>query len=699
MPLPDFPELSGPAWQRASAGLLLALLAEYAYEGLLAPIRDEADPDGRVPGMRTEADPEGAATAGADTLAVAGAGAYAADGEPVADGAHLHARARVNTDAAPEADTAAQAVARLGAGVGTGAGTGTNADGELHAAAVRPHPVAHPAPRYRLELAGHAVYSFRARRGAFGTWRIQPGSVLRVADGAAAPATDAARLIVDARAELGLGPDTTARLVRDVSAALLGAVREDARERPSAAELADMAYLDLEGRVGGRPGLVPDRVRPGFSATDATRWAPEARNPIRLPWAAVHRGIAGWHTSSPDLTEQQLLAEELDPSTRRRFTARLRDRGLDPADYIWLPVHPWQWDETVLPLFAEDLAHSRIVPLGDGGPDRYLPRQAAGGFTNLDRPGRRDVALPFAGPDAPLCLPIPEPSPTSPETTRWLVDRYHADPFLHGESRVVLLADLASVTVRHPHLDAVRDDAGGHPYRALFGASWSEPLAASLEAGERARPLPALLHRDHTGRALVAELVARSGLAPREWLRWLCSALLPPLLHLLYRYGLAVPAYGETLVVVSDAGEVPVRLAVRDVARGLLACVDADGTPFPETDGLPLAAAAGPGRPGTAYRPGDLGRLFGGGLFGGPLRHLSVLAEDDLGVPEAVFWALVRAETARYQQRFPDLKERYGQFGLLGPRLARHTPNRDRLPGRRAGAPETIPSPLHGPET
>lgn len=624
MPLPDFPELTGHAWQRASIALLPALLAEYAYEGLLNPVRDDADPDEDPTGMWTDQVPD--------------------------------------------------------------------AGGEKEAGV-------HPAPRYRLELAGHTVYSFRARRGAFGSWRIQPGSILRVADGAAAPATDPARLIADASAELGLTADATARLVRDISVALLGAAREDARDRVSAAELADLPYLDLEGRVGGRPGLVPDRVRPGFSATDATRWAPEARNPIRLPWAAVHRDIGTWRTSSPDLTEQRLLAEELDPSTRRRFTARLRDRGLDPADYLWLPVHPWQWDETVLPLFAEDLAHGRIVPLGDGGPDRYLPRQAGGGFTNLDRPGRRDVTLPLAGPDAPLWSPIPRPEAASPDTTRWLVDRYHADPFLHGESRVVLLADLASVTVRHPQLDAVRDDTGGHPYRGLLGALWSEPLAARLETGERARPLPALLHRDHTGRPLVAELMARSGLAPREWLRWLCSALLPPVLHLLYRYGLAFPTYGETLVVVSDAGEVPVRLAVRDVARGLLACADADGTPFPETDGLVRTGTGGPRARSAAYRPDDLGRLVGGGLLGGPLRHLSLLADDDLGVPEAAFWSVVRAEITRYQQRFPDLKERYAQFDLLGPRVARHTPNRDRLPHQRSGPPETVPSPLHGPET
>jgi siderophore synthetase component len=428
-------------------------------------------------------------------------------------------------------------------------------------------------------------------------------------------------------------------------------------------------------------------VPPGFSATETGRWAPEARNPIRLPWAAVHRDIATWRAGVPELTEHRLPAEELDPSTRRRFTARLRDRGLDPSRYLWLPVHPWQWDATVLPLFAADLAHDRIVPLGDGGPDRYLPRQAGGGFTNLDRPGRRDVTLPLAGPDTPQT----GIATAWPDAARWLVERYHADPFLHGETRVVLLADLASVTVHHPHLDLVRGDAGGRPYRGLLAASWSEPLAARLDLGERARPLAALPQRDHTGRPLVAELVARSGLAAREWLRWLCRALAPPLLHLLYRYGVALPGYGEALVVVSDAGEVPARLIVRDAARGLLVSGDSDGAPFPEADGLEPARH-------SLVPPDELGHRFGGGLFGGPLRHLAAVADTDLDVPEAAFWALVRAEVVRYQQRFPELKERYAQFDLLGPLLARPTPNRDRLPGQRR-APDLLPSPLYGPDS
>jgi siderophore synthetase component len=177
VPLPDFPELTGPAWQRASAALLVTMLAEYAYEGLLTPIPDESPQPADSP-----------------------------DGP--ADAAHPQAGAR-----------------------------------------------------YRLELAEHAVYSFRARRGAFGAWRIQPGSVLRVADGTAAPATDPARLVTDARTDLGLTGQAAARLVRDINLALLGAVRDDARDRATAADLADMSYLDLEGRVGGRPGLVPDPCR------------------------------------------------------------------------------------------------------------------------------------------------------------------------------------------------------------------------------------------------------------------------------------------------------------------------------------------------------------------------------------------------------------------------------------------------------
>ena len=55
---------------------------------------------------------------------------------------------------------------------------------------------------------------------------------------------------------------------------------------------------------------------------------------------------------------------ELAPVTRERFAARLRGLGLDPADYLLLPVHPWQWVNKLAVTFAPDVARRDLVHLG-----------------------------------------------------------------------------------------------------------------------------------------------------------------------------------------------------------------------------------------------------------------------------------------------------------------------------------------------
>src|SRR6185312_7493302 len=97
----------------------------------------------------------------------------------------------------------------------------------------------------------------------------------------------------------------------------------------------------------------------------------------------------------PGLEHGTLLRTELDGPTRAAFDEAVRREGRDPARYVRLPVHPWQWDEIVVPVFARELAERAIVPLGEG-PDAYLPQQSIRTFTNVSRPERRDVKVSLA---------------------------------------------------------------------------------------------------------------------------------------------------------------------------------------------------------------------------------------------------------------------------------------------------------------
>ncbi len=409
------------------------------------------------------------------------------------------------------------------------------------------------------------MLAFTARRGVYGSWRVDPGSIEITAqpradgssatradvqaDGSAAASADASAngspaasrpfrdpltFLTRARDLLGLDGTTLGHLIRELTLTLSADARLD-HTALTADRLAAQDYAELEGHQTGHPWLVASKGRLGFSAADAARFTPETRSPLRLPWIAVSTRIAQFRGVGRVSTPDQLYAGELDPDVRDAFADVLRARGHDPEDYFYLPVHPWQWDEWIVPLFAPAIADGDIVALHTDG-DARLPQQSIRTFANVDRPERHTVKLPLSILNTLVWRGLPtERTLAAPAVTSWVQGLCEGDPFLRDTCRVVLLGEVASVAVEHPLYDHLPE--APYQYKELLGAIWREPLPPRLAPGERARTLASLLHTDPTGRAFTAELVERSGLAPETWLKRLFAALLPPLLHFLYRYG------------------------------------------------------------------------------------------------------------------------------------------------------------------
>ncbi|WP_051966627.1 IucA/IucC family protein [Kitasatospora mediocidica] len=525
------------------------------------------------------------------------------------------------------------------------------------------HP--EPAPGgYRLPLPDGTEYRFAARRGAYGSWQVDPFSLR--ADGS--PAEDPLIFLLAARRLLGLSGDTAGHLVRELTATLLADVRLAAGAL-TGAELAELGHTELEGHQSGHPWIVPNKGRLGFSASDAAAWAPEARTPQALPWLAVHDSLAQYRGVGELADAEALYRDELDPQVLAGYRELLAGQGKDPGEYLLLPVHPWQWDETVVPLFAPWIADGRIVLL-PADRDERLPQQSIRSFFNTTTPRRRTVKLPLAILNTLVWRGLPtERTLAAPAVTRWIHGLRDGDAFLRDECRVVLLGEVASVTVEHPYY--ARLPEAPYQYKELLGAIWREPLGAQLDEGERARTLASLLQTGSDGRALVEELVERSGLGPRAWLTRLFAAMLPPLLHFLYRYGTVFSPHGENAIVVFDATDTPVRLAVKDFVDD----VNISDQDLPELRALPAAVSSVLLREPPAF----LCQFLHSGLFVGVYRYLAPLLEAGFGLPEAEFWALLRAEILRHQLRFPELGERFALFDLFTPTIDRLCLNRNRL--------------------
>lgn len=658
------PELNREVWDRAAARLLAKMLGEFAYEKIIEPVRQPGDAglhrltldDGGVLGFVARRGVYGSWRVDPDSVELTGPPRSAhANGKPPA--AHPDAPL-------PAADP-----------------SGSTPAGHVNGSPTADLPNGAPT----ADLPNGSP-----------TAGLLAGSPAADSNGSpigTRPFRDPLRFLVRARTLLGLDGTTLGHLIRELTLTLSADARLD-HTALTADRLADLDYAELEGHQTGHPWLVASKGRLGFSATDAARFTPETRSPLRLPWIAVSTRIAQYRGVGRLTTPDHLYAEELDPSLRTSFAEALRGRGLDPEGYLYLPVHPWQWDEWIVPLFAPAIADGDIVALHADADDR-LPQQSIRTFANVGRPERHTVKLPLSILNTLVWRGLPtERTLAAPSVTAWVQGLCADDPFLRDTCRVILLGEVASVAVEHPLYDHLPE--APYQYKEVLGVIWREPLPPRLDPGERARTLASLLHTDPAGRAFTAELIERSGLSPETWLKRLFAALLPPLLHFLYRYGTVFSPHGENAIVVFDENDVPVRLAIKDFVDD----VNISARPLPEHDAMPAEVRAVL----LTEEPSFLTQFIHSGLFVGVFRYLSPLCEEQLGVSEDDFWSLVRAEIVRHHARFPELKERFEMFDMLTPEIERLCLNRNRLhvDGYRdrssrphAAIHGTVPNPLH----
>ncbi|MFB9902996.1 IucA/IucC family protein [Allokutzneria oryzae] len=557
-------------------------------------------------------------------------------------------------------------------------------------------PVALEAPEsHELRFPG-ARYVFTAKRAAFGGWRVDPASITRAASGIlgddiAQRAEDVQQFFTDAAPGVGIHPSTLANYLNEVTSTLTADVAMTRTAVPSA-ELADLGHAELDGHLTGHPWLVANKGRVGFSAADQAVYAPEARKRIRLPWIAVHRGLAEFR-GTPRLSEHVVLEQELDEHTRAEFAKVITDRGLDPDAYVWLPVHPWQLDHVLRTLWAPELATDRIVVLGEAA-DHYRPTQSIRTMCNVDSPNRLQVKLPLRILNTAVWRGIP-PHCTlaAPVVTQWLRGLWSSDKLL-AEWGTVMLGEVASVTVRHPHLSTV--DGAPYTWLETLGCIWREPVDPVVGADERSWSLAALLHVDPTGRPLVSEYIARSGGDAEAWFAALARVLLRPLLHVLYRYGITVNPHGENVLIVSGADGLPTRAVLKDLIDDVNVSVESVAERGPEPDSHDRVLPRKPWR--------ILRQYLVDALLVGVFRPLSTLLAEHHGLPEERLWGIVRGEVEAYRRRFPDVADRMDAGDLLGPTFARYPLNGDRLlqtgyaelSYRHAIHPKgTVPNPMH----
>ncbi|MFF3758020.1 IucA/IucC family protein [Streptomyces sp. NPDC002185] len=514
---------------------------------------------------------------------------------------------------------------------------------------------------------GGTEYRFTADRFALDHWQVYPDSISRHRDGEQLP-LDALRFIVELRGALGLSDEVLPVYLEEISSTLAGAAYKASKPPVTSAELARAGFQEIEtGMTEGHPCFVANNGRLGFGVDAYRAYAPEAASGIRLVWLAAHRDRATF-TAGAGIEYESFVRAELGEATVGAFAAALAARGLDPADYLLVPAHPWQWWNKLSVAFAAEVAQQRLVYLGEGD-DTYLAQQSIRTLFNTSDPAKHYVKTALSilnmGFVRGLSAAYAE---ATPAINDWLHGLVEADRTLKA-ARFSIVRERAAVGYRHLEYEAATDRYS--PYRRMLAALWRESPVPGLAEGERLATMASLLHVDHAGASFAGALVGASGLEPGVWLRRYLDAYLLPVLHCFYAYGLVYMPHGENVVLVLDGRGAVDRVVFKDIAEEICVLDPAAVLP-PEVERV--RAEVPEDRRLLPVLTDVFDCFFR--FLGATLAAEGVLAEDD-------FWRTVAACVRGYQEARPELSDRFARYDLFAETFALSALNRLQLRDNR----------------
>ncbi|WP_298739710.1 IucA/IucC family siderophore biosynthesis protein [uncultured Chitinophaga sp.] len=510
-------------------------------------------------------------------------------------------------------------------------------------------------------------YRFRARILSLDHWYIDTASIEKYVNNVSVT-PESIPFIIELRETIGISETVMPVYLEEINSTLCGSAYMHTYNKRTARELAVAGYQVIEqAMMAGHPCFVANNGRIGFDATDYRQYAPEAADPFALIWVAAHRSRTGY-AGVTALSYEQLIQEELGDDTLAAFNGILENMGLLPADYYFIPIHPWQWCNKLAQLFAEDISERKLVFLGYGQ-DQYLPQQSIRTFYNVTSPGRRYTKTSLSilnmgfmrGLHASFVL-------TAPAISEWVNAIIENDIYLRRKG-FVLLQEVAAVGYTNPHYASIIKDDNSS-YNGMLSALWRESPKNRLKPGQRLMTMAALLHVDSYGNALLPELIKVSGLSTEAWLQRYLDVYLSPLLHCYYYHDMRFMPHGENLILILE-DHIPVGAIMKDIGEEI--AVLNKNIPMPDNVKQIYMHVAEELRILSIFTQ----------AFDCFFRFLQQILVEHAGFAEEAFWQLVANCILAYQQQHPELQDKFNRINLFAPEITKTCLNRLQIRNNR----------------
>lgn len=334
--------------------------------------------------------------------------------------------------------------------------------------------------------------------------------------------------------------------------------------------------------------------------------------------------------------------------------------GSDAGDrYVFIPVHPWQWEHQLESVYARQLMDGDIVYLGPSS-SPYRAQQSIRSLSN-----RVNLEAPYIK----LALSITNTSSTrilaqhttqnAPLISDWLNELVREDELLQ-QAQFGILKEIMGLSFRYEQLPATQY---GRAYGTL-GAIWRENVSVHLKQGETAWPLNALMLVQPDGVPFIQDAVERHGV--EKWSEALVRTVTLPIIHLLYAHGIALESHAQNIILVLE-DDSPKRIIIKDLHDGVRYVPDQllhperapKLNPEPETH-----------RKFNRYSfiyAGDVSEVrdYTYDAFFFICMTDIALALEKFGLSEEAFWQLCAGVIVDYQREHPEYTERFVAFDLF----------------------------------
>lgn len=523
----------------------------------------------------------------------------------------------------------------------------------------------------------------------FGLVKLDGGPVIRAArNEEERPAT-----LADVCAEiLGLLPpsERLTAFMDELEQTLLKDLQAQDQAHPARPPAALRDYDELEGDIMDAHLYHPSyKSRIGFSLDENRRYGPEFKQLLQLQWLAVHRRL-GRVNHSAHTGYETLLQQELGSGDYERFAGILAQQGKSIADYLLVPVHPWQWQQRVAMLFHTELASGDIVVLGHGQ-DSYRAQQSIRTLANYSAPDKAYVKLSLSITNTSTSRILAAHTlMNGPIIADWLHGLIAADTYAK-ELDFVILGEVLGVSFNYDQLPEHRK---GKAYGTL-GAIWRESLHGYLRQGEAAVPFNGLCHIDESGRPLIDPWIQRHGVL--LWTEQLLQASVTPIIHMLFAHGIGMESHAQNIMLIHRDG-LPARIALKDFHDGVRYSPQHLAQPGLAPELVPVPASHARINRNSFILTDDLDAVRDftcDAFFFICMAETAIFLARHYGLPEQEFWSMTARLVHQYQQRHPQHAERFRAFDVFAPTFQVEELTKRRLLGDGEPRFRQVPNPLH----